>query len=470
MINLQRTFVVLVVFFFINTVSVLARLEYANSDVGLKNKSAVIKVVKSELSKSKKISVVLNRVIVLEMPSDVQDVLVSDPSKMDVVVHTPKVIYIFGKDIGQANIILLGNDGKEILNLNVCVERDVASLEATLRRFIADSKIRVEMMSNTVVLHGIVKSAQDYKRAVDLTNAFLSKEVLSGVQNNVINLLNIDGSDQVTLKVTIAEVRRDILRQIGFNHTIKHGGSAPATMGIDILTESGNTFSIGKLINHFALTSLLRALENSNSIRTLAEPTLTAISGQKASFNSGGKRFYKSIDKQGGSTFTSEQYGVMLDFTPTVLSSGRIGLRIQTEISEPLGTNTDARPPEYRTRKADTSVELPSGGTIVLAGLLKDDINSSRSETPLLSKIPILGALFRSYTIEKSETEIFIAATPLLVKPVGMHELSRPDDNYVLEDNFKSLFLNRINKIYGAKEASYSTEKSYKGAIGFIYK
>ncbi|ADR51892.1 putative pilus assembly protein [Candidatus Liberibacter solanacearum CLso-ZC1] len=469
--NFQKTLFMLFVIFISSSNFLLAQSKLVDA----KNAST-IHIGDSAIGTSKKINIGLGKVVILHLPSRVQDVLVSDPTKADVVVHSSKTVYIFGKSVGQANVILIGHDEKQLLNIDIFIERDIRNLEMTFRRFLSGSNIHVEMLSDNLVLHGEVRTIQDSQHAVELSNMFLSNErnnlykTASG--SKVINLLNIGAEDQVTLKVTIAEVRRDVLKQIGFQHTISSGGPSKGKR-IDFdgsLGGQGADFAMTTILDRFTFKSVLNALERATAIRTLAEPTLTAISGQNATFRSGGTRLYRSVGANGTSTITPHDYGVVLTFTPTVLSPGRIGLRIETEVSEPvLGVSTTGEP-EYRMRKADTTVELPSGGTIVLAGLLKDDIQQKRGGVPLLSKIPILGALFRSNSFSREETEIFISATPFLVKPVAMNELSRPDDNYDIENDAKAFLFNRVNKIYGPKEAAQGNGQNYKGAIGFIYK
>ncbi|KGB27387.1 pilus assembly protein CpaC [Candidatus Liberibacter solanacearum] len=470
--NFQKTLLMLFVIFISSSNFLLAQSKL----VGAKNAST-IHIGDSAIGTSKKINIGLGKVVILHLPSRVQDVLVSDPTKADVVVHSSKTVYIFGKSVGQANVILIGHDEKQLLNIDIFIERDISNLEMTFRRFLSGSNIHVEMLSDNLVLHGDVRTIQDSQHAVELSNMFLSNDrnnlynkTASG--SKVINLLNIGAEDQVTLKVTIAEVRRDVLKQIGFQHTISSGGPSKGNR-IDFggsVGAQGGDFAMTTILDRFTFKSVLNALERATAIRTLAEPTLTAISGQNATFRSGGTRLYRSIGVNGTSTITPHDYGVVLTFTPTVLSPGRIGLRIETEVSEPVLGVAVTEEPEYRMRKADTTVELPSGGTIVLAGLLKDDIQQKRGGVPLLSKIPILGALFRNSSFSREETEIFISATPFLVKPVAMNELSRPDDNYDIENDAKAFLFNRVNKIYGPKEAEQGNGQNYKGAIGFIYK
>lgn len=469
--NFQKTLLMLFVIFISSSNFLLAQSKL----VGAKNAST-IHIGDSAIGTSKNINIGLGKVVILHLPSRVQDVLVSDPTKADVVVHSSKTVYIFGKSVGQANVILIGHDEKKLLNIDIFIERDIRNLEMTFRRFLSGSNIHVEMLSDNLVLHGDVRTIQDSQHAVELSNMFLSND-RNNLYNNtasgskVINLLNIGAEDQVTLKVTIAEVRRDVLKQIGFQHTISSGGPSTGTQFGGSLGAQGADFAMTTILDRFTFKSVLNALERATAIRTLAEPTLTAISGQNATFKSGGTRLYRGVGVNGTSTITPHDYGVVLTFTPTVLSPGRIGLRIETEVSEPVLSVSATEEPEYRMRKADTTVELPSGGTIVLAGLLKDDIQQQRGGVPLLSKIPILGALFRNNSFSREETEIFISATPFLVKPVAMNELSRPDDNYDIENDAKAFLFNRVHKIYGPKEeAAQGNGQNYKGAIGFIYK
>jgi pilus assembly protein CpaC len=281
-------------------------------------------------------------------------------------------------------------------------------------------------------------------------------------------MLQVEGEDQVTLKVTVAEIRREVLKQLGFDNTFSRVAGASGS-NLDVLTfnaaSTGLTGTVAGNIGKLGIETVLSALEQAKAIRTLAEPTLTAVSGQSATFNSGGERLYTVSDGNGGYSTTTYQYGISLGFTPTVLSSGRISLRIQTKVSEPTTATGGA---EYRRRDAETVVELPSGGSIALAGLIRDDVQQSMNGTPVASKVPILGALFRQKSIERNETELVIIATPYLVKPVNRNALARPDDNFNPASDAASVFLGQVNQIYGRK--SDLPAQRYEGSVGFIYK
>ncbi len=448
----------------------------------------------------------LNKAIVVDLPTDAHDILVADPMKADAVTRTSRRIYIFGKEIGQTNVFIFGPNGEEIVSLDLAVERDITGLEEHLRRFIPDSDISVEIISDNIVLTGTVRTPQDALQAARLADIFLTggeatTRTVTAQGNNgdaaifgeerqksqVVNMLKIDGEDQVTLKITVAEVSRQVLKQLGFNGSVSgsDGGIAfrnPSNLGgaIDWIANGSLSGSIGGT----NIATYVNAMEQAGVMRTLAEPSLTAISGENASFYVGGE-FWRpveqEVDEEGKISRTNEEveYGIRLNFKPVVLSAGRISLRVDTEVSEPtfegtVNTGSNLTIPavtamSIRRREASTSVELPSGGSIVIAGLVREEIRQAMTGFPGLSKIPVLGTLFRSKDFLRNETEMVIIATPYLVRPVARNELNRPDDNFNPTNDAASFFLGRVNQIYGRKEAGVPAG-TYNGAVGFIYK
>ncbi|MDX3929949.1 MAG: type II and III secretion system protein family protein [Shinella sp.] len=450
---------------------------------------AVIRIADSGPGSRKSVKLGLNKAIVIDLPEDAHDILVADPVKADAVTRTSRRIYLFGKEVGQTNIFVFGADGEQIVSIDLAVERDVSGLEAQLRRFIPDSDIDVEIISDNIVLTGTVRTPQDATQAMRIADIFLTggeattRTVVAQGNNgdssiygenrqrsSVVNMLKIEGEDQVTLKVTVAEIRREVLKQLGFDNTFtRNANGSGSSLDILDITAGGSGLSgtVAGSIGKLGIETALSALEQANAIRTLAEPTLTAISGQSATFNSGGERLYTTTGVDGVTTVTPYEYGISLAFTPTVLSSGRISLRIQTRVSEPVATAASGV--EYRKRDAETVLELPSGGSIALAGLIRDDIQQGTTGTPVASKLPIFGALFREKTLERTETELVIIATPYLVRPVNRNALSRPDDNFNPATDAASVFLGHVNRIYGRKDAPPPARR-YEGNIGFIYK
>ncbi|HBF31510.1 type II and III secretion system protein family protein [Rhizobium sp.] len=430
----------------------------------------------------------LNKAIVVDLPEDAHDILVADPSLADAVTRTSRRIYLFGKTVGQTNIFIFGADGREIVSLDLQIERDIDGLEANLKRFIADSNIKVEIISDNVVLTGTVRTPQDSSRAVALAQAFVkggeattrsatatsesSGDGAVAIYNEarqtsqIVNMLTIEGEDQVTLKITVAEVRREILKQLGFNTTLQNSISGNTVVTASNPADStAISAAISTAIGKYSLAAVINAMEEAQVIKTLAEPTLTATSGQSATFSSGGE-LIRNINQANGSTTTQTyDYGIKLNFTPVVLSAGRISLKIDTEVSEPATSGSTS---DFRKRQATTSVELPSGGSIALAGLISDNVEQQSTGVPGARSVPLLGALFRNKQYDRKETELVIIATPYLTRAVARNQLQRPDDNFNPPGDGAMYFLNRVNKVYGRKDAD--TTGAYHGTVGFIYK
>ena len=478
--------------------------------------ASIVRITESGSGIRKRLKLGLNKALVIDLPEDAHDILVADPSLADAVTRTSKRIYLFGKTVGQTNIFIFGEGGREIVSLDLEVERDISGLEANIRRFIPESDIKVEIVSDNIVLTGSVRTPQDSARAVQLADAFLkggeatTRNIsLTGGNNGgdaaifaerrqlsqIVNMLTIEGEDQVTLKVTVAEVSRQVLKQLGFNGSIS---SSTSNNGFEFANPSnlGNAIggasriasgAIGSGSLNFA--SYLNAMEQAGVVRTLAEPSLTAISGEQAKFYVGGDfrlpaEQEVTIDKETGQptikrTTDTVDYGITLNFKPVVLSPGRISLKIETNVSEPtyegnvVTGNAGRSIPgstymSIRKRETSTTVELPSGGSIVIAGLVQDNVRQAMSGLPGISKIPIFGTLFRSKDFIRNEMELVIIATPYLVRPVARNQIARPDDNFNPENDAAMYFMNRVNKVYGRKDQVQAAP--YQGSVGFIYK
>ncbi|TPN89519.1 type II and III secretion system protein family protein [Mesorhizobium sp. CU2] len=465
---------------------------------------------------SQRVKLGLNKSVVIDLPSDAYDILVANPAVADAVTRTARRIYLFGKAVGETNIFVFGPNGEQIVSLDLAVERDVAGLEDYLKRYIPSSEIKVELLNDNVVLTGTVDTPLDAKRAVDLATIFVSGgeattgqysqtaaggSVNGGVDINnpdqerrtskIVNLLQIIGDDQVTLKVTVAEVSRSVMKQLGVN-MVGNGGSNGISYGAisDNFTGLGKQLSNSGLnIGNSSLTAYINAMEESGVMKTLAEPTLTAVSGEKATFKVGGEynlvsgvTSNVSTDNQTGQkTFTVDkiEYGIGLEFQPVVLSPGRISLKVRTAVSEPTtegsvslssgvtspGTNVLS----LRKRLADTTVELPSGGSMMIAGLVRDDVRQAVAGLPGLTKIPVLGTLFRSRDFVRNESELVIIITPYLTRPVARNDLAKPDDNFNPASDGAGMFLGKVNRVYGTMQTDKPAGR-YHGVVGFIYK
>ena len=320
--------------------------------------------------------------------------------------------------------------------------------------------------------------------AINVTSTFASSSGPAPT-SKVVNLLTIEGEDQVHLKVTVAEVERSIAKQLGIEmsgnitigkfSTCAVSGSCSTTgntWGVNGSALSDNALSIGYNDGTSSVSATLRALEQTGMIRTLAEPTLTAISGETASFLAGGEfPVPTGQDSSGNITVEFKPFGVALGFTPVVLSEGRISLRVKTEVSELTSdgsfTLNSLTIPGLKVRRAESTLELPSGGSLVMGGMLEDSVNQSISKFPGLGNLPILGPLFRSRDFQRKETELVIIITPYLVKPVARSELAQPDDGFSTASDAQSNLLGKINRVYGAQGAK-APAGTYQGNYGFI--
>lgn len=467
----------------------------------------------------------LNKSVVIDLPSDAYDILVANPAVADAVTRTARRIYLFGKAVGETNIFVFGPNGEQIVSLDLAVERDVAGLEDYLKRFLPNAEIKVELLNDNVVLTGTVDTPLDAKRAVDLATIFVSggeattgqySQTAAGGNANggvdinnpdaerrvskIVNLLQIIGDDQVTLKVTVAEVSRSVMKQLGVNmigsgssNGISYGASSSPSFGLGKPIAQTSGLLLGDGLGN-GIQAYINAMEQSGVMKTLAEPTLTAVSGEKATFKVGGEfnivtartSNVSSENQTGQTTYTNEklEYGIGLEFQPVVLSAGRISLKVRTSVSEPTteggttleggGSRASITLPgmtilSIRKRLADTTVELPSGGSMMIAGLVRDDVRQAVSGLPGLAKIPVLGTLFRSRDFVRNESELVIIITPYLARPVARNDLAKPDDNFNAAGDGPAMFLGRVNRVYGTMQTDKPNGR-YHGVVGFIYK
>jgi pilus assembly protein CpaC len=417
---------------------------------------------------------------VIDLPRDAKDVLVANPAVANAVVRSARRAYLIGVAAGQTNVIFFDADGRQISAYDIEVGRDSAGVREALRRIMPNSPVRVDAVNDSIVLSGEVANAAQAQHAVDTATR------LVGDPTKVVNGLTIKGGEQVLLKVTVAEVQRNVLKQLGINIDAINVeiGSAVLNMNINNPFTATNApianppTSINPTWNLPAggsISASLRAMEQSGVLRTLAEPTLTAISGESAKFLAGGEfPIPAGLSCDGGICTPSiefKKFGVALDFTPIVLSEGRISLRVTTEVSE-LSAEGAIRQqtiniPALKVRRASSTVELPSGGSLVLAGLLQEQSRQNVNGLPGLMNIPVLGTLFRSRDYQKGETELMIMVTPYSVKPTKPQNIARPDDGFADPADPATVLLGRLNRIYGGPGAVMPA-RAYHGTYGFI--
>jgi pilus assembly protein CpaC len=429
-----------------------------------------------ERASERLLSVGIGRSVVVNLADEVADVLVSNPEIADAVVRTQHRVFVLGNKAGQANLVLFSRSGRELASFNLRVEPDTSDLTRLIQRAVPNSNITADAIGGNVVLSGTARNTGDAQRAADIAARFAGEGVKG---SQILNMIAVEGEDQVHLKVTVAEVERSIIKQLGVNlsgtigfgnYTAGFNQSATFPVNSSVISQAaaGGAFAAGGT----SLAASIEALQRDGVIRTLAEPTLTAISGENASFLAGGEFPIPISQRDGQISVEFKKFGVGLDFTPVVISGGRISLRVKTEVSELTNdgavTTGGITISALKVRRAESTLELPSGGTLVMAGLLKESYKQAIDGIPGLMQLPVLGSLFKSRDFLRQQTELVVFVTPYVVRPVAERKLTRPDENLMAASDAETIFLNRLNKIFrrpGDAEAG-----PYHGQVGFIYK
>lgn len=430
---------------------------------------------------SKSVTLPLNKSTVVELPTDMMDVIVSNPAIVDAIVHTSRRVILIGKKPGQSNARFIDKSGREVLNLELRVERDLTGLDALMREHVPGAMIKAVSVNNNILLSGEVPNASASETAVSLAEMWLNEETSAEEPGKVVNIMQVLGKDQVLLKVRIVEMQRSVTKQLGIDlnavaqlddATVSLLSNASLGTQTGLSTGLDWTNSGGGDVRSFG--GVLEALESVNLVRTLAEPTLTAISGETANFLSGGEfPIVTNVAVEDGQVvreFEFKPYGVALGFTPVVLSEGRISLSISTEVSEPtseggldVGSGTDIL--GLRVRRANTTVELPAGGSLVIAGLIREEGRSNVDGIPGAKDIPVAGALFRNRDTSDTQTELVIMVTPYLVDPTHPDKLQTPLDTFVPTNDTEALITGRLNKVYKAPGAD-TNGRGLQGPLG----
>ncbi|TCT07509.1 type II and III secretion system protein family protein [Aquabacter spiritensis] len=408
----------------------------------------------------RRVDVAFGRSTVVDLPSAARDAYVANPGIANAVVQTARRLYVTGIGEGATTIIVSNAQGQQIALIEVRVARDTGALSDALRAALPEAKVTARFSGANVVLSGVVASALEATLAADIAGGFLPPE------GKVVNALALRGKEQVMLRVTVAEIQRNVLKQLGINAdgAWKIGDVAVAALmnnpyGVAGQALTNSFVSIGNSDG----VATLRAMEQAGVARTLAEPNLTAISGETATFMAGGEvpiptGITCSTTNVCQPSIEFKKFGVSLTFSPVVLSAGRISLRVATEVSEvdpnsrlvvPAAGNQSLTIPGFRLRKSETTVELPSGGTLVTAGLIQENGRQAITGIPGAMEIPVLGTLFRSRDYMRQETELMILVTPILARAVAAPQAARPTDGFADAPDIRGNFLGQVNRVTG---------------------
>jgi pilus assembly protein CpaC len=430
---------------------------------------AVVRTTSSIPAKTRFMALGIGKSVVIDLPRDAKDVLVGDPKIANAVIRTSQRAYVIGVGIGQTNVVFFDADGQQIVSYDIAIKRDLNGVRAALQQALPG--VQIEGVGEGVVLSGSVTSPVEAQQAGDIAAR------LVGGADKVVNTIVVKGRDQVMLKVHVAEVRRDIIKQMGVDLSasmnygtavVNFNNSNPFTaLGAPLVAGNGAQ-ALSMLKGQPTVSAIMRAMESAGVVHTLAEPNLTAISGESATFIAGGEFPIPAgyscdpVSHVCTTQITYKKFGISLNFSPVVLSEGRISLRVMTEVSElsndnaitvsqsaSATTTNSITIPSVRTRRAETTLEIPSGGSMAMAGLIQNQTKQAVNGIPGVDQLPILGALFRSQDYVNNETELMVLVTPYVVRAVAQKELSRPDDGFAPASDAQSTLLARMNRIYG---------------------
>ncbi|MGJ5046485.1 type II and III secretion system protein family protein [Bradyrhizobium oligotrophicum] len=436
-------------------------------------------------SKMRFLSLGIGKSVVVDFPQDVKDVLVADPKVANAVVRSARRAYIIGAAVGQTNVVFFDGEGQQVAAYDIAIKRDLNGVRQALSQSIPG--VKIDGVGEGVILTGSVSSPVEAQQAGEIAAR------LVGGADKVVNSIVVRGRDQVMLKVNVSEVRREIVKQLGidlsaslnygtavvnFNNTNPFTAYGKSLVGTNGLSATGGGLS--------SVSATLRAMETAGVVKTLAEPNLTAISGESATFIAGGEfpipggYSCDPTTRVCSTSITYKKFGISLNFTPVVLGEGRISLRVMTEVSELSNDNaitvsyaltsastSSVTIPAIRTRRAETTVEIPSGGSMAMAGLIQNQTKQAINGLPGLNQLPVLGQLFRSQDYVNNETELMVMVTPYVVRAVAQKELSRPDDGFAPATDSESALLGRMNRLYGIA-AKVDAATGQPAGFGFI--
>ena len=421
----------------------------------------------------------------IDLPSDARDVIVPNPMVAEAMLHSPRRITIIGLQPGETDAVVLDASGRTILSLRVRVDAGVSALQDTLSRVMPGSQVRAEAVNDSIILTGPVSSPGEADRAAQVARAFVS------APEKVINMMTIAGSDQVMVKARVIEVQRTAIKQLGLDvdgvlNSIGDGLSFAqgATFGVSGSQLGGGVLNfLDQAGDGSRLNTSLRAFERAGLVRILAEPNLTSVNGENAEFLAGGEfpvPSGRSVDASTGQVTIGiefKPFGVRLAFRPIVLSEGRISLQLSTEVSELStagsftlgGTADDALViPALNVRRASSTVELPSGGSMMIAGLLREDTRQNIDQLPGIGSLPVLGALFRSRDYLSGETELVIIIEAYIVSPTSPGRMQTPADGLIIASDAQTLLFGQLNQQFRRPGDPAAADSGWSGPVGYV--
>ncbi|PLL12580.1 general secretion pathway protein [Tabrizicola sp. TH137] len=432
----------------------------------------VLRVVQGTASQA--LEVPMNRAVVLESDVPFAELSIANPGIADISTLSDRSIYVLGKTPGRTTLTLLSAEGELITNVEVQVVTDIAEFKERLNQILPGEKIEVRTANDGIVLSGTVSSTARLARALDLAERY--------APDRVSNLMTVGGTQQVMLKVRFAEMQRSVAKNLsssiaigGTNDAVETGtwlnGDNGLNNPIEVRENVVGAGLLGFTTGSLQIGILLEALETKGVVRTLAEPNLTALSGQEASFLAGGE-YPVPVSDDGTITVEYKPFGVEMKFTPTVVDGDLINLQIAAAVSSVDGTVTQEsngiQLAAFKRRETQTTVEMRDGESFAIAGLLQDDFRDLNGQIPWLGDIPVLGTLFRSVEYQQSQSELVIIVTPHLVTPTRGEALALPTDRVRLPTERELFLFGEVGKAATSGAAGEVARQDFTGSYGYV--
>jgi pilus assembly protein CpaC len=407
------------------------------------------------------------------LPQPMRDVVVGNPDVVDVMVRTPTQAFLVGRGVGQSDVTFFAQNGAVLQRVAVDVHLDADGLRSVLEQLMPDERnLRVSGIGDSLYLSGSVSSDAVAAQIRTLARRYVKDD------SAIVNLLKVSSESQVLLQVKVAEMQKTVLKELGVGLSGKafaFGGvsSSLATTATTGLTQSTALFGSLTVSGISSLVSTFTGLERQGLIRTLVEPNLTAVSGETANLLAGGEFPIPISENNGQVTIEFKQFGVLLNFTPVVMDPGRISLKLQTEVSAidkitaPVKLN-NFEIPGLTVRRAASTVEMSSGGSIMIAGLLQNDITATLSGMPGAMDLPILGSLFRSNSFQRKETELVVIVSAYVVQPLDKPQMALPSDGFAPSSDIDRILLGRLQERYVKDVPAAAVPPKLQGPHGFV--
>ncbi len=413
----------------------------------------------------KSVDLVVGTGQLIRVDQEFSSLFVANPEVADIEVKSPRLMYLTGVGVGETTLFAVDDNDKVLMSTKIRVTHNIGALKAGIARVAPGQKVNVATVDQSLVLTGSVATAEEAANVLQVAGQFVDDPA------RVVNRLSVAAPNQVNLAVRIAEVARNIDRQLGIRWSASgnfgNGGRIGVIGGGGTTGDGAYSVGLGLTRGSFSIDVLLQALSEEGLVTIMAEPNLTARSGEPARFLSGGEYPYAVVNND-ANTIEFKDFGIGLSFTPTVMDNNQISLKVATEVSE-LDFAKNPNMPSLNTRRAETTVDLASGQSFAIAGLMQNSSSQSAARMPGMGNVPVLGALFRSSAFKRGQSELVIIVTPVVVKPTTGRGIATPVDTFVPPNDFERIIMGRFQ---GSKQNQVKNSIGNRrliGQSGFVF-